>query len=95
MEFCRAYRFDGVDLDWEYPADTSRGGKAADNTNFGLLVQTIRAALDAAPDDLELSMAIPVPTPSLVLAELLPVVLFQCHNGWMCRRSRSHVILYH
>ncbi len=57
VEFCRAYNFDGVDLDWEYPGDDGRGGNSADKTNYGLLVQAIRAAFDAAPEDLELSVA--------------------------------------
>jgi chitinase len=35
IEWLRRYDFDGLDMDWEYPAN--RGGKPSDKTNFGLL----------------------------------------------------------
>jgi chitinase len=39
------YGFTGVDLDWEYPGDTDRGGnKLADTRNLVLLVREMRAA---------------------------------------------------
>lgn len=62
VEFCQTYNFDGIDLDWEYPGDTSRGGTSADKTNFGLLIQAIRDAFDAAAPsvDLQLSVATPI-----------------------------------
>lgn len=51
VEFLRAYKLDGLDIDWEYPVeggedDNSRSPN--DPQNFTLLVQTIREALDAA-----------------------------------------------
>ena len=48
-----------MDLDWEYPGDTSRGGRTSDKESVGLLVETIREAFDTAAANLELSMAIP------------------------------------
>lgn len=33
-----------MDLDWEYPAQPDRGGKAADTANLLLLIQEMRSA---------------------------------------------------
>ena len=38
------YKFQGVDLDWEYPATPERGGNAADTANYVLLVKEMKAA---------------------------------------------------
>lgn len=51
VDFLRAYKLDGVDIDWEYPVeggedDNSR--RPEDKQNFTLLMQTVREALDAA-----------------------------------------------
>jgi chitinase len=45
----RQYNLDGVDLDWEYPAQGVAGIKyrAADKQNFTLLLKTLREELDA------------------------------------------------
>lgn len=37
----RQYNFDGVDMDWEFPAYASRGGVPADYTNFALLIKVL------------------------------------------------------
>ena len=42
--FMKDYGFQGVDLDWEYPAAEVRGGKPDDTKNLVSLVQEIRAA---------------------------------------------------
>ncbi|MDB5102479.1 MAG: hypothetical protein JWP91_168 [Fibrobacteres bacterium] len=41
------YGFDGIDIDWEYPGYAEHKGTPADKVNFTLLLQAIRANLDA------------------------------------------------
>jgi chitinase len=51
VQFIRAYGFDGVDLDWEYPVSgglAANHARAADKHNFTLLLQAVRDKLDAA-----------------------------------------------
>ncbi|OTA84778.1 glycoside hydrolase family 18 protein [Hypoxylon sp. CO27-5] len=47
IKFMKEWGFDGVDLDWEYPAAPDRRGNAADSRNYLFLVQDIRAQFDA------------------------------------------------
>jgi GH18 family chitinase len=42
--FMQTYAFDGLDIDWEYPSASDRGGKPADKDNLVLFTQEIRAA---------------------------------------------------
>jgi chitinase len=44
MKFMDTYGFDGVDLDWEYPAADDRGGVAADRANYVSLLKDMRTA---------------------------------------------------
>jgi GH18 family chitinase len=41
------YKFDGIDIDWEYPGYAPHSGTAADKANFTLLLQSIRDSLNA------------------------------------------------
>jgi chitinase len=60
VSFLRQYGFDGLDLDWEYPAASDRGGRPEDRQNYVLLCMELKAAFDAAPEKFELTMATPL-----------------------------------
>lgn len=47
IKFMKEWGFDGVDLDWEYPAAPDRRGDAADSRNYLFLVQDLRTQFDA------------------------------------------------
>lgn len=50
LAFIKRYKFDGVDIDWEYPVGGGLSGnrsRSADKTNFTLLLQKLREKLDA------------------------------------------------
>lgn len=40
------YKFDGIDIDWEYPGYAAHSGTPADKVNFTLLLQQIRDSLN-------------------------------------------------
>lgn len=44
VSFMKTYAFDGIDIDWEYPAATDRDGVAADTANFVAFLEELRAA---------------------------------------------------
>ncbi|UKZ63160.1 uncharacterized protein TrAtP1_004390 [Trichoderma atroviride] len=48
VRFMSQYGFDGVDLDWEYPAAPDRGGHEADIKNFPLMLKAIRDEFDGS-----------------------------------------------
>lgn len=43
INFCRKYQFDGVDLDWEYPAQRG-GNETVDKENHAVWLQETRSA---------------------------------------------------
>ncbi|XP_076656119.1 putative chitinase 2 [Halictus rubicundus] len=44
LRFLKEYGFNGFDLDWEFPADPSRGGVPEDRENFVLLLKELKEA---------------------------------------------------
>ncbi|KAJ3310967.1 Endochitinase 1 [Boothiomyces sp. JEL0838] len=47
VQWTRKYGFDGIDIDWEFPGDTNRGGTANDPANFVLCMKALRDAIEA------------------------------------------------
>ncbi|TGO28825.1 hypothetical protein BPAE_0022g00150 [Botrytis paeoniae] len=44
LRFVKTYAFDGIDIDWEYPAAEDQGGVAADTANFVQFMKELRSA---------------------------------------------------
>ncbi|KAL8942162.1 MAG: hypothetical protein Q9216_001809 [Gyalolechia sp. 2 TL-2023] len=59
VSFIQKYGLDGVDIDWEYPAATDRGGLPRDTANFVLLMADIREAFDAVNPAWESTLTLP------------------------------------
>lgn len=66
--FMSKYGFDGVDIDWEYPAATDMGGTTADTANFVTLVKEFR---DQCKDK---GLSITIPGGSCMFSHVIPVI---------------------
>jgi chitinase len=55
IQFLQTYNFDGIDLDWEYPAADDRSGRTEDFVNFPRFMQTLKRALK----NYEVSLTLP------------------------------------
>jgi hypothetical protein len=81
-----------VDIDWEYPGDETRGGRPQDKDNYPLLIQELRAALDATGRPLLLTLAIGASWTGA--AGGVAVALHACHRprhwGLLCMVPAFH-----
>lgn len=81
LDAIKAYEFDGIDLDWEYPAVGAAGIKyrPEDKVNFTYFCQELRAAFNAYKPDLLLTAAVPGGSPSLYEVKKLNTCLNYLH----------------
>uniref|UniRef100_A0A093VIR1 chitinase n=2 Tax=Talaromyces marneffei PM1 TaxID=1077442 RepID=A0A093VIR1_TALMA len=59
LKTLQQYGFDGVDLDWEYPAASDRAGKTADTVNYVYLVNQLRKTFDESGQTYGITFTIP------------------------------------
>ena len=59
VSFLELYNFDGMDIDWDTPLDSDRGGGPENYERFVLLVEEIRSAFDRSTNDFLLTVALP------------------------------------
>lgn len=74
IDWCRRLGFDGIDIDWEYVGDTSRGGTTQDGANFLALVQEMRQAFreeSAQSGKAELLITVAAPADPTSLSSLM------------------------
>jgi chitinase len=92
VEFCQTYNFDGVDLDWEYPAIRVVEARLPIRLTSDCWCGPFRDAFDAASVDLQLSMATPVAAVNLDAGYDLPtlakgldffnIMTYDIHGAW-------------
>ena len=61
VDLLNKYKFDGFDIDWEYPGASDRGGAYGDKAHYLELVQDLRTAFDKQSRKLLLTAAVPIP----------------------------------
>ncbi|XP_040579721.1 probable chitinase 2 [Lepeophtheirus salmonis] len=99
VNFLNKYNFDGLDIDWEYPA--KRGGVPDDKKNFILLIQELHvafkkhnflltAAIGAAPSTIDKAYDIPYMYKYL---DYVHVMCYDYHGKWD-RKAGHNAPLY-
>jgi len=84
LKYVRENGFDGIDIDWEYPADPTRGGRPIDTKNFTLLVKEFRQAISVeAQKSARPPLLLTLATPAGDQAKYFELGEIQKHVDWI------------
>ncbi|XP_054162596.1 chitinase-3-like protein 1 [Oppia nitens] len=108
VDFLAEYKFDGLDVDWEYPGQKAVGdqdrepGNEADKENFVILLRELRAALK--PKGYLLGAAVSAGAPTIdrgynvkevsELLDFINLMTYDFNGGWESKTSHN-APLYH
>nr|ARN16747.1 chitinase 9 [Tetranychus cinnabarinus] len=85
LSFLDHYKFDGLDLDWEYPGVSVRGGRPSDKDNLAELFKELRMEFDKH---------------NYILSAVVPAAEYQINSGYDVPRisrylHQIHVMTFH
>ena len=90
IAFLDQYGFDGLDVDWEYPGDTERGGGWSDTENYASLLEELREAFNGK--NWLLTAAVPAPKSRIdpgydvkriaKVLDFINVMTYDLHGTW-------------
>ena len=96
VDFMKQYKFDGIDIDWEYPVSGGlQSGAPEDKQNFTLLLKELRVQMNAkeATDNRDYFLTIAAPAGPSVISNLevkavgdtldwINLMTYDYHGGW-------------
>lgn len=96
IAYAHKFGFDGIDIDWEYPGDLTRGGNESDFANFVTFLGECSTAFQAASPPLLLTYASAaiVPTGCPPLYHSNPPLYFQWLAECSAHLDRFNVMAY-
>jgi chitinase len=89
VDFLQKYGFDGIDIDWEYPVASDRGGSPEDFDNFVKLLKEMREAVNLS--DHIITVAVPLGFNYLrhfdlqnihPVVDFLNMMAYDLHGAW-------------
>ncbi|GKZ39502.1 hypothetical protein AbraIFM66950_000449, partial [Aspergillus brasiliensis] len=104
LKFMTTYGFDGIDIDWEYPGASDRGGKERDTENYVKLMKELRSVFDASGRTLEISFTLPssywymrwFDIPGLLkYANWINLMSYDLHGTWDASDAIGNIVQGH
>jgi len=93
IDFAHKYGFDGIDIDWEYPACASQGGRPQDTENFTRFLMEFRSSIDDDSHETKLLLTVASPAGESTMkliqfdkihqyVDWFNLMAYDYHGGW-------------